>query len=649
MKKTFALLTILLLGNFAVAQDINPERKKALRKSVDSLTKLLSAPDLSKTKIIDHKLALSEFHFQLYNDNQSLSILNEVEALSLEIQDTFGIASSAFSKAGFYDYKGEYEKSITYGKKAVSLFKAIHNNPKDRSYQIHESYNALADCYMNMNLYNKAMEAVLATQNYLPSNNEKLRKQLKINMLNSLAFINSEIENNADALQNLKEALLLSNEINDEQLKGNTYNVFAIIYSKQNENTKALEYYKLALDIYKKHKDKRGEAVILSNSAASHFKLENYDKAEELLHQAIKIGAKQEFKAVVAESYLYLGKVYLKQNKTDLGLVNINKSIEISKEINSSSLIIENLLEQAKVAQKTNNKEGALTYLNQSLSLAKTAEAPELKKKTYRELSRTYEDIDYKTSLSYYRKYCMLNDSIFNMQKTNHSEALKAEFNFLKIQSDLKNKETELALMKTKESASNNKIIFTAVLIIVLIVFLVIILLRQKKLIKTRKKMWFTQKELMTLKQENLDKEIGFKNQQITDFAIHISEKNDLLEQIKKEIKKINISDPKVSSQINNILLFINDDISQNKEKVQLYSEIDETTDSFNHKLTSLYPNLTAKERKVATLVRLNHTSKQIALQLNITPASVDNHRSNIRKKMNVPKETSLSKFIKTM
>ena len=161
--------------------------------------------------------------------------------------------------------------------------------------------------------------------------------------------------------------------------------------------------------------------------------------------------------------------------------------------------------------------------------------------------------------------------------------------------------------------------------------------------------MWLTKKDLMALKQENTEKEIEFKNKQITDFAIHISEKNDLLEDIKQKIKKLPILNKTTATQINDVIVFINDDINQNKEKVQLYSEIDETTSSFNHNLTNLYPNLTEKERRIATLVRLNHTSKQISLQLNITPASVDNYRSILRKKMSVPKGAPIVKFIKNI
>jgi DNA-binding CsgD family transcriptional regulator len=46
-------------------------------------------------------------------------------------------------------------------------------------------------------------------------------------------------------------------------------------------------------------------------------------------------------------------------------------------------------------------------------------------------------------------------------------------------------------------------------------------------------------------------------------------------------------------------------------------------------------------------MLRLGQTSKQIALQLGISSASVDNYRYNLRKKMAIPKGESLKAFIK--
>ena len=93
----------------------------------------------------------------------------------------------------------------------------------------------------------------------------------------------------------------------------------------------------------------------------------------------------------------------------------------------------------------------------------------------------------------------------------------------------------------------------------------------------------------------------------------------------------------------------INDDINQNKERIQLYSKVNENNDDFEAKINENFDDLTEKERKVATMVRIGKTSKQIAIQLNISVASVDNYRYAIRKKMKVPKGKSLGAFIKNI
>ena len=170
---------------------------------------------------------------------------------------------------------------------------------------------------------------------------------------------------------------------------------------------------------------------------------------------------------------------------------------------------------------------------------------------------------------------------------------------------------------------------------------------KQKNKLKRYTSVWKSERQILRSKIGTLKDELNYKNKQITNFAIHISEKNDLLEHIKTEIKEINTSDDAIKNKIFEIICYINDDINANEENVELYSNINQTKESFNHKIYSLYPEISEKEKKILTLVKLNHTSKQIATQLNISPASVDNYRYTLKKKMNVPKGTKLSSFIK--
>jgi len=187
-------------------------------------------------------------------------------------------------------------------------------------------------------------------------------------------------------------------------------------------------------------------------------------------------------------------------------------------------------------------------------------------------------------------------------------------------------------------------------LIIIVIVFIgiaTIIYLRRKGAQKTNKIILETEQELQKTKQKQSDDEISFKNKQITDFVLHISEKNDLLVSIKNKLKLLVVSNKKELFKINELVHFLNNNLEQNKEKVAIYTLADNTKDSFYHKLSDLYQDLTNKEKRVAAFVRLDLSSKQIATQLNISISSIDNYRHNLRRKMNVPKEITLSNFIK--
>jgi PAS domain S-box-containing protein len=57
---------------------------------------------------------------------------------------------------------------------------------------------------------------------------------------------------------------------------------------------------------------------------------------------------------------------------------------------------------------------------------------------------------------------------------------------------------------------------------------------------------------------------------------------------------------------------------------------------SLNLQKKQLPSNITGTERKIARLVATGMSSKEIADEVNLAPRTVDNHRSNIRKKLNV-------------
>jgi len=59
---------------------------------------------------------------------------------------------------------------------------------------------------------------------------------------------------------------------------------------------------------------------------------------------------------------------------------------------------------------------------------------------------------------------------------------------------------------------------------------------------------------------------------------------------------------------------------------------------SFKKMLAAKYPDLSAREREVANLVRLGMSNKEVARQLNIAVCTVEYHRANLREKLGLKK-----------
>jgi DNA-binding CsgD family transcriptional regulator len=69
----------------------------------------------------------------------------------------------------------------------------------------------------------------------------------------------------------------------------------------------------------------------------------------------------------------------------------------------------------------------------------------------------------------------------------------------------------------------------------------------------------------------------------------------------------------------------------------------------FARKLHKQFPKLTPTEMKMCSLLRLNLRSQEIARLLNLAERSVETHRFNIRRKLEIERERGLGEFLNTL
>ena len=155
------------------------------------------------------------------------------------------------------------------------------------------------------------------------------------------------------------------------------------------------------------------------------------------------------------------------------------------------------------------------------------------------------------------------------------------------------------------------------------------------------------QQESSQIEKEKFINDIDTKNRQLASFAIHLSQKDEFLLQIIKELKKlieeINSGSKKKLIQLNSKIK-LNIQLESNWKDFKLHFENVHT--GFFYRLVKLFPNLTPKDQKLCAYLRLNLSTKEIAQLLNITPGSAEISRIRLRKKLNLSKEINLVSFI---
>lgn len=149
--------------------------------------------------------------------------------------------------------------------------------------------------------------------------------------------------------------------------------------------------------------------------------------------------------------------------------------------------------------------------------------------------------------------------------------------------------------------------------------------------------------------QDDLGKELKFRQSEMVTMAMSIIHKNEFLDNLKKEVVKIKsgVDDHETRAHLNKLSLMITQDLSIDRDREKFQMHINERNSNFIHRLGKSFPSMTENEKRLASLLRLNLSSKEIASILNISPKSVEMNRYRLRKKLKVEPKVNLADFIR--
>lgn len=159
-----------------------------------------------------------------------------------------------------------------------------------------------------------------------------------------------------------------------------------------------------------------------------------------------------------------------------------------------------------------------------------------------------------------------------------------------------------------------------------------------------------TDAEIRSVQMENLylKNEVENKKNELVNYAMSIVEQKEYFERISETLrslvaeKRADIKDEKLRKldvEIRQRMSFT--------DKVEDFNlKIEKMHKDFMGRIAQLYPDLSSNDIRLAVLLRLGISTKEIATLLNISPKSVEINRYRLRKKLGLDRGANLTQFI---
>ncbi|MFO7369467.1 MAG: inorganic phosphate transporter [Bacteroidales bacterium] len=174
------------------------------------------------------------------------------------------------------------------------------------------------------------------------------------------------------------------------------------------------------------------------------------------------------------------------------------------------------------------------------------------------------------------------------------------------------------------------------------------LLIQQNQLYHSQKAMYEMEMRTISVENEALNTKLNAKRKEFMDIALNINEQRLFLEKLSTTVNEINntTDGTKRSEMLADMALHIRQRMSFSRETKEFYMRVEDIHKDFHLKLKSSFPNLTEFDKRLAGLLRLNLSTKEMAALLNISPKSVEVARYRLKKKLQLNKEQALHDFI---
>lgn len=478
------------------------------------------------------------------------------------------------------------------------------------------------------------------------------------------------------------------NETTNSSLKGECYLEIGKIYVIVSEYSLAVEANRLAEKYFERNGDFENLAFCYENIAVAFYEMQSYEKGNEYINKAIELC--EEKKLVNTKPIIYMSLAALnikKEPATSIEMLNNAKEgLDKNDFENLSTLYYyygmaniylknyqeseKNLLKALEFTEKTTDKSmKVLTWANLALTYGYLVEYDKTEYYAKKSIELAEKIGDKITTLMGYdvlsRLYYIKNDiENFNLYSTKYKNLQQEIYNAEQVQKiaeieskyQLEKKDLEISLLEKSNKLKRNIIYFFVLLAILSIVLIFVLISRNKYIKESAKNQEIANTEKAKRKEQEhkhemdlLQKEIEFKNKELTNKALEASHKLELLKYTSEQLDFLKKeTSPIGKRRINKILSELNQRLNT-KTWDEFNRYFDDTYKEFFEKISQKGIELTKTEKKICAFIKLNMNTKDIAEATFSSTRTIEKHRYNIRKKFDLDSHANLNLYIQNL
>ena len=412
----------------------------------------------------------------------------------------------------------------------------------------------------------------------------------------------------------------------------------AYIYGSMGDKEKTVTMMLECAAIYKEIGEDMRYGSCIVDLCATYLELDQPDSVLARLPEIQEI-FKGRYQVGEAAVFYNMGEAYKQKKDYERALANYDQTSELMKDLNWPRFLMEieisrsecytalgdyemayrKILDAEEISKQTSNAEGTMNILQYKMYAAHDVGK---------------HDESYEAALD----YIDLKDSLRSIARDQEVAAMQEELEAEKREHEIDILEREAEIDEQKKTG--------LFIIVVLVTFgAILVVNREIQRRKKAKQLHDTEIELRETNEARLKEELAFKKRELASKALQIAQKNEVLESLREEVQNISLNsqaDRSVKEVLNT--LKIERSIDGNWE--EFTRQFQEINPDFYQRLNDKAEGMTKNDLRLAALLKMNLSSKEIASVLNITMEGVKKARQRFRKKLELSSEDSLEKFV---